>query len=74
MIEFSLYVLLIAYGLIVVAFIIFAIFNLYHLFSFGFLSFLSYFMTFVFLGGTVLILFITYVLASQIDWSATIII
>lgn len=74
MIEISLYVLLIAYGLIVAAFIVFALFNLYHLFNFGFLSFLSFFMTFIFLGSTVLILFITYALASQIDWSQTIII
>jgi len=74
MIEISLYVLLIAYGLVVAAFIVFALFNLYHLFSFGFLSFLGFFMTFIFLAGTVLILFITYTLASQIDWSQTIII
>jgi hypothetical protein len=74
MIEISLYTLLIVYGLVVASFIVFAIFNLYHLFSFGFLSFLSFFMTFLFLAGTILILFITYVFASQIDWSQTIII
>jgi hypothetical protein len=74
MIEISLYVLLIAYGLVVAAFIVFAIFNLYHLFSFGFLSFLSFGMTFIFLAGAILILFITYKFAVQIDWSQTLII
>jgi hypothetical protein len=73
MIEISLYVLLIVYGLIIAAFIVFALFNLYHLFSFGFLSFLSFFMTFLFLAGVILILFITYTLAAPIDWSQTVI-
>jgi hypothetical protein len=74
MIEISFYVLLIIYCLVVASFIVFAIFNLYHLFNFGFLSFLSFLMTFIFLAGAILILFITYTLAVPIDWSQTIII
>ncbi|MCX6744358.1 MAG: hypothetical protein NTX82_02430 [Candidatus Parcubacteria bacterium] len=72
MIEISLYVLLIIYAIALAGFFIFAIFNLYHLFNYGFLSFTSFFVTFLFLAGVVLILFITYQFGSQIDWSQTI--
>ena len=71
MIEISLSILLIIYGIFVLLFFLFALANLYHLFAFGFLNFESYFVTFIFLAGTVLILFITYALASQIDWTVT---
>lgn len=73
MIEISLYVLLIIYAIALAGFLIFAIFNLYHLFNYGFLSFTSFFVTFLFLAGVVLILFITYQFGSQIDWSQTIV-
>ena len=74
MFEVSISVYLILYGIMVAIFVIFAIINLYHLFAFGFLSFQSFFMTFIFLGGTVLILFVTYKWGLKLDWSQTFII
>jgi hypothetical protein len=74
MIEISLSLLLIIYGIFVLLFFIFALANLYHLFAYGFLNFESYLVTFFFLAGTVLILFITYTLAIQIDWTLSFII
>lgn len=74
MIQVSLSILLVFYAAILAAFVIFALFNLYHLFAYGFLSFLSFFTTFMFLAATVLILFITYAFAVQIDWTQTFII
>lgn len=68
MIEFPLYIILIPFAIIVLLFVVFAFFNLYHLFSYGFLSFYSFLITFIFLGMTVLILFITYQLALPLDW------
>lgn len=74
MIEFSLYILLIIYAIALIGIFVIAGFNLYHLFSYGFLSFSSFFVTFLFLAGVVLILFITYQYGAQIDWSQTIVI
>ncbi len=74
MIEISLSVLLIGYGIFALIFFVFAIINLYHMFNYGFLNFESFLMTFIFIAGTVLILFITYQLGSQIDWTQTFII
>lgn len=71
MVDISLYTFLIVYGALVLIFLIFAIINLLHLFAFGFLNFESFFMTFIFLGGIILILFITYKLGLKIDWSQT---
>jgi len=72
MIEISLYLLLGTYAVLVVIFLIFAIINLYHLIAFGFISFESFFMTFIFIAGIILILFITYKLGIEIDWSKTV--
>jgi len=74
MFEISLSVFLIAYGIFIALFLIFAIINLYHMFTWGFLNFESFFMTFILVAGTVLILFITYELAKEIDWTQTFII
>jgi len=71
MIEFSLTVFLVIYGLGVVLFFIFAIINMLHLFYYGFLNFESYFVTFLFLAATILVLFITYKLGIAIDWNQT---
>lgn len=70
-ITISLSALLIVYGIMAALFIIFAFINLYHLIAYGFLSFESYFMTFIFIAGTVLILFITYKYGIEIDWDKT---
>jgi len=74
MVEISLYVYLIPYGILVVIFAIYALVNLYHLFVYGFLSYLSFLMTFLFLAGAILVLFITYKYGLKIDWSQTFII
>jgi len=71
--SISLSVLIIIYLILVAIFAVFAFFNLYHLWRFGFMSFEGFFMTFIFLAGTFLILFITYDLALSIDWSAPLI-
>lgn len=72
MIEISLYLLLGTYAILLVIFFIFAIINLYHLLAFGFISFESFFMTFILIAGIILILFITYKLGIEIDWSKSI--
>ncbi|MFC1598470.1 hypothetical protein ACFL2U_00440 [Patescibacteria group bacterium] len=72
MIEISLYLLLGTYAVLVVIFLIFAIINLYHLLAFGFISFESFFMTFIFVAGIILVLFITYKLGLEIDWAQSI--
>ncbi len=71
MIEISISTYFIIYGLALALFVIFALINLYHLFRFGFLSFTSFLMTFIFLGVSVLLLFITYKLGLEIDWTQT---
>lgn len=71
MIEISLSAYLIIYGVLIAIFVAMAVVNLFHLFAYGFLSYLSFLMTFLFLAGTVLILFITYKLGLQIDWNQT---
>ncbi len=70
-IEISMSVMLIAYGVLVLAFLIFAVVNLYHVLKFGFLGFESFFVTFIFIAGTILVLFITYKLGLEIDWTQT---
>jgi len=71
MLEISLSVFLILYGLAIVIFLIMALVNLFHLFAYGFLSFTSFLATFLFLAATVLLLFITYKFGLQIDWNQT---
>lgn len=71
MIEISFSVILIVYGFFVLCFLIFALVNLYHVLAFGFLGFESFFITFIFIAGTILVLFITYKLGMDIDWSQT---
>jgi hypothetical protein len=74
MLEISYSVFLIIYGLGLLCFIIYAFFNLYHLFVYGFLSFAGFLATFLFFAGTIIILFLTYQIGSQIDWTQTFII
>jgi len=71
MLEISLSVFLIIYGLAIVIFLVMALVNLFHLFAYGFLSFTSFLATFLFLAASVLIIFITYKYGMQIDWSQT---
>ena len=68
MLELSLWGLLIVYAVFIIIFLNFAIINLYHMLAYGFLSFESFFMTFLFLAGVILVLFITYKLGLEIDW------
>ena len=67
--EISLTILLIPYGIALFVFGIFAFFSLYHMFKYGFVSFPAYIMTFIFLGGIVMVLYLTYALAIQLNWS-----
>ncbi|MDD5340939.1 MAG: hypothetical protein PHC97_00705 [Patescibacteria group bacterium] len=71
MLEVSITTYLVIYGISLALFFLYALINLYHLFRFGFLSFTSFLATFLFLGATVLLLFITYKLGLPIDWTQT---
>lgn len=62
-------VILIPYGLLVLIFAIFALVSLFHLIRYGSLTFFSFFVTFIFLAGTVLILYSTAFLLVDTDWS-----
>ncbi|HEX9664876.1 MAG TPA: hypothetical protein VGA49_03585 [Patescibacteria group bacterium] len=64
----------IIYAIFLLIFLIFAFFSLYHIFKFGFWDFFTYLVTFIFIGGTVIILFITWQSARQIDWSQSLVI
>jgi hypothetical protein len=45
------------------------LFSFYHLFKYSFLSFATFFITFIIIALTVIVLFETYELTSQVDWS-----
>lgn len=70
MIPFS--VLLILYLVAVAIVLIYALVNLYHVFRYGQMSALSYFVTSLFGAGFLIILALSFIYISQIDWSQTI--
>lgn len=69
MFQIPFYSLLIIYSLFLLLFFLFAFFDLYHMIKFGHWDYSGFFMTFIFIGGIVIILFLTWQYGSQIDWS-----
>lgn len=67
--QFTLALLLIPYALFLILFAAFAFVNLFHIFRFGSFTLLSFAVTFLFLGGTAIILVGTYTLLSGTDWT-----
>lgn len=67
--ELSLTILLIPYGIALIIFAVFSFFALYHMTKYGFMSFYSFFMTFIFLAGITMVLYLTFALGAQLDWS-----
>ncbi|KPJ84991.1 hypothetical protein AMJ57_04855 [Parcubacteria bacterium SG8_24] len=65
----SLSALLIPYALAIVFFMIFAAFNIHHLMRYGATTRVSYIITFIFLSGSVLLLFISWQMLGGVDWS-----
>ena len=49
--------------------IILAFFNIYHTLKYGYINYISYFMTFILIGGAIIIIFITNELLIRIDWT-----
>lgn len=66
--TFPLYFVLFPYYLFLAIFAIMALIDIYHLVRFSSISFGSFLATFIFLGGTVYILFWTFVILSPIDF------
>ena len=67
--TFSLWHLLIPYGLFVLLFIVFAIIDVMHMVKFGTFGMVNYVAFVIFLAGTALILWSTAQLLAPIDWS-----
>jgi len=67
-ISIPLYIILIPYALFLLGFAFFGFFAIYHLIRFGFRTFSNFLMMFVFLGVTIIILFISYQMISEINW------
>lgn len=67
-------VILYVYLGLVGLFIIFCLVDLYHVVRFGFLNSTTVGMTFVFIAGSAILLFISYTYLKDIDWSQQIII
>jgi len=68
MIILPLYILLIIYLIFLLFFAFFGLFGVYHLIKFGFHSFGTFLLIFMFLGASVIILFISYQAIAPIDW------
>lgn len=67
----TLMIFLIIYLILAALFFVYALFSLYHIFRFGHFDAASYFMTGLFIGGYLLLLFVSFVFLSGIDWSST---
>lgn len=72
MLTFPLLLILIPYALFFLLFIIFVWINIYHIVLFGSMSATSFFATFIFLGVSAYILFLTWDLLAVVDWGAKI--
>jgi len=65
-------IILILYAVFLLAYLIFFFFNIYHMFRFGVYSFFTYFIAFVYIAGTIIILFLSWQTLASFDWSAPI--
>jgi hypothetical protein len=65
----SLQLFLYIYCAFIAIYLIFVLFNLYHLIKFGFLTFGNVFISFIFIGVTVILLFFSFVYINTIDWT-----
>jgi len=66
-----LWLLLIPFGLGILLFVLYGFFNIYHLLRFATYSFGSYVITTLFIGGSVILLAISYSFISGLDWTTT---
>lgn len=66
--SIPLYIFLIIYLAMVFVFFIFSFFALYHLVRFGVSNFTGFFMTFIYLGVSILILFATLQYINNVNW------
>lgn len=67
--TFSIWHLLIPYGLFVLLFIVFAFIDVVHMVKFGTFGWVNYFALVIFLAGTALILWSTAQLLTPVDWT-----
>jgi len=68
MISFPLFYIAIPFLILIGVWITFAFFNILHTLKFGFVNYISYFMTFIFLGATVIVFFLTWEALAAVDW------
>ena len=73
MISFPLAFALIPYGIVLLFFIIFSLINITHLIRYGATTGVSLFMTFIFLAGAVIILFVSWQILGTINWGQPIV-
>ena len=69
MISFPIIYLVYPFIALISFWIILAFFNIYHTLKYGYINYISYFMTFILIGGAIIILFITNELLIGIDWT-----
>lgn len=64
--------LLIPYGLFMLAFAVFALINFYNLLKYGGFTFAGFFAVFLFIAGVSFVFFLTYINLSGFDWNTPI--
>lgn len=69
-IAIPLWSLLVFYGVFLLFFVIYSLFNLYHLLRFGTFGIGLFGITALFIGGTAVLLTVSFAMLSTFDWSA----
>lgn len=70
---FPMYYLLIIYGIIMCLAGLFILFNLYHILMFGLQCYKTAFITLLYIGSLVAIVWLSYMLIIQFDWTGDIV-
>ncbi len=69
MVSFPLYLALVPFALVLVGVAIMAVVSIGHLMHYGATTFLSFLITFAYLAGSATILFITWQMVQDVDWT-----
>ncbi len=67
--SFPIYYFLFAYLVFLFFWGVFGLIALYHIIKFGFPNFFTFFGTFVFIGGAIILLSVSYNYIAQVDWN-----
>jgi len=67
--SFTISIFLFLYYAFLAVWAIFSLIGIYHVLRFGFKTFVTFFVTFAYLAVSVIILFISFNLINQVDWT-----